>query len=134
MRNTVKLGPATKLSERAAWAKFQPYLDRVNSTTALPRKSGMTLEAFAKEWRSTIAVNLKDSTVRAAESHLRTHIIPKMGKVLLPEINTRLVQCFVTSLAIRGLSRKTVENLLLTLSSLLPKASSWHYPIRTAPV
>jgi hypothetical protein len=71
----------------------------------------MTLEAFAEEWRSTIAVNLKDSTVRAAESHLRAHILPKLGKVLLPEINTRIGQSFVTSLALQGLSRKTVENI-----------------------
>jgi integrase len=127
IRRTVRLGPVSKLSERAAWAKLQPYLDRVNSTARAPRLSGMTLEEFASEWRSTIAVNLKDSTVRAAESHLRAHILPKLGKLLLPEISTKIVQSFLTSLALGGLSRKTIENILLTLSSLLRKAKAWEY-------
>jgi integrase len=74
-----------------------------------------------------VAVNLKASTVRAAESHLRAHLLPKLGKLLLPEINTRTVQSFVTSLALGGLLRKTIENILLTLSSLLRTAKAWDY-------
>ena len=127
MRRTVRLGPVSRLSERAAWARFQPYLDRVNSTTQTPRKSGMTLEEFAEEWLSKVAVNLKASTVRAAGSHLRTHIRPKLGKLLLTEINTKIVQSFVTSLAQGGLSRKTIENVLMTLSSLFRTAKAWDY-------
>jgi hypothetical protein len=117
----------SKLSERAAWAKFQPYLDRVNTIVPTPKKSGMTLEEFAGEWRSTIAVNLKDSTVRAADSHLRVHLLPKLGRLLLPEISTKVTQTFVTSLALGGLERKTIENILLTLSSLLRTARAWGY-------
>ena len=127
IRRTVRLGPVSKLSERAAWAKFQPYLDRVNSAVPSPKKTGITLEEFTREWRSIIAVNLKASTVRAAESHLRAHILPRLGGLPLPEINTRLMQSFVTSLALKGLSRKTVENILLTLSSLLRTARAWDY-------
>lgn len=127
IRRTVRLGSVSKLSARAAWAKFQPYLDRINSTVPSPRKSGMTLEQFTQEWRSTIAVNLKASTVRAAESHLRAHILPKLGRLPLPEINTKLVQSFVTSLATGGRSRKTIENVVLTLSSLLRPAKAWAY-------
>jgi integrase len=126
-QHMVRLGPANKLSERAAWAMLQPYLDRVNSTVKLPPKSGMSLEAFVQEWRVNVSVNLKASTVRAAESHLRTHIIPTLGKLTLPEVNTKLTQAFVTSLANRGLSRKTIENVLLTLSSILNKAKAWDY-------
>ena len=127
VRRTVRLGPASKLSERAAWAKFQPYLDRVNTAVQMPPKSGMTLEAFVQEWRSNVATNLEASTVRAANSHLRAHIIPKLGAFVLPEVGTKVVQAFVTSLATCGLSRKTVENILLTLSSILSKARAWGY-------
>ena len=127
IRRTVRLGPVAELSERAAWARFQQYLDRVNSETQKPRIRGMTLQNFAAEWRSTVAVNLKASTVRAAESHLRSHIQPRLGQFLLTEINTRAVQGFVTSLAVAGLSRKTVENILLTLSSLMRVAKAWGY-------
>ena len=112
VRRTVRLGPVSQLSERAARAKFQPYLDRVNSTLQMPPKSGMTLEAFVQEWRSNVAGNLEASTVRAAESHLRAHIVPMLGALTLIEINPKVIQAFVTSIATSGLSRKTVENVL----------------------
>jgi integrase len=127
VRRCVKLGPASSLSERAAWKLFQPYLDGVNTAAKLPPKSGKTLEQFVKEWRSNVAVNLKGSTTRAAESHLRAHIIPKLGSLPLTEINTKAVQSFVAYLATGGRSRKTAENVLLTLSSIIRVARSWNY-------
>src|SRR5258708_11439925 len=93
----------------------------------MPPKSGMPLETFVKEWRANVAVNLKSSTARAAESHLRAHILPKLGTLPLTEINTKTVQAFVAYLATGGRSRKTVENVLLTLSSILRKAKAWDY-------
>lgn len=127
MQRCVVLGPVSSLSERAAWKLFQPYLDRVNAAGKLPPKSGMTLETFVKEWRTSVAVNLKGSTTRAAESHLRAHIIPKLGSLPLTEINTKTVQSFVAYLATGGRSKKTVENVLLTLSSILRTAKAWDY-------
>src|SRR6266481_3101201 len=122
------LGLASEQSQRAAWRQFQPYLDRVNeAATKLPPKDGLTLAEFVEEWRTNVAVNLKGSTTRAAESHLRAHIIPKLGNCHLPEITTKIVQGFVAYLAGGGRSRKTAENVLLTLSSLLKTARSWGY-------
>jgi len=89
VRRCVLLGPVSSISERAAWKVFQPYLDRVNTAVKMPPKSGITLETFVKEWRTNVAVNLKGSTTRAAESHLRAHILPKLGSLTLTEINTR---------------------------------------------
>ena len=74
MQRCVVLGPVSSLSERAAWKRFQPYLDRVNLAAKLPPKSGTTLEQFVQEWRSSVGVNLKPSTLRAMESNLRAHI------------------------------------------------------------
>src|SRR5260221_1550691 len=93
----------------------------------MPPKSGITLDTFVKEWRTNVAVNLKGSTTRAAESHLRAHILPKLGSLPLTEINTKIVQAFVAYLASGGRTRKTVENVLMTLSSLLRTAKSWEY-------
>src|SRR6202022_4198690 len=109
-----------------AWKFFQPYLDRVNVAAKMPPKSGVTLNQFVEEWRTNVAVNLKGGTTRAAESHLRAHILPKLGSLTLPEINTKTVQSFVAYLA-TGRSRKTVENVLLTLSSILRTAKAWDY-------
>jgi integrase len=126
VQRCVILGPGSTLSECAAWKRFQPYLDQVNAEAKLPPKSGMTLERFVSEWRTNVAVNLKGSTVRLAESNLRAHILPRLGSLTLPEINTKAVQCFVAYLA-NGRSRKTCENVLLTLSSLLRTATAWNY-------
>ena len=126
VRRCVVLGPVSSLSERSARKMFQPYLDRVNAAAKLPPKSGVTLEEFVKEWRASVAVNLKDSTTRTAESHLRAHILPMLGSLTLPEINTKAVQSFVAYLG-TGRSRKTVENVLLTLSSILRTAKAWDY-------
>jgi Phage integrase, N-terminal SAM-like domain len=116
----VVLGPVGSL-----WKLFQPYLDRVNAEAKLQPQSGMTLEQFVKEFRSSVAVKLKGSTTRAAESHLRAHIIPKLGSLPMTEINTKTVQSFVAYLATGGRSKKTVENVLHTLSSTLRTVSSW---------
>ncbi len=122
------LGPVSSLSERAAWKRFQPYLDAVNAAAKLPPKTGKTLEQFVQEWRSNVSVNLKSTTARAAESHLRAHILPMLGSLPLIEINTKAVQAFVAYLANGGgRSRKTVENVLMTLSSLFRTAKSWEY-------
>ena len=120
-------------SERSARKQFQPYLDTVNDATPkLPPRIGLTLAEFVEDWRTNVAVNLKGSSTRAAESHLRAHIIPKLGDYHLPEITTKIVQIFVAYLAGGGRSRKTAENILLTLSSLLfssllKTARSWGY-------
>jgi integrase len=122
------LGLVSEQSERAARRQFQPYLNRLNNiVTKLPPKVGLTLAEFVEEWRRDVAVNLKGSTTRAAESHLRAHIIPKLGSLHLTEITTKMVQGFVAYLASGGRSRKTVENVLLTLSSLLRTARAWGY-------
>lgn len=122
------LGEVSKQSKRSAWMQFQPYLDRVNEAAKkAPLKSGLTLAGFVEEWRRDVAVNLKGSTTRAAESHLRAHIIPKLGSLPLTQITTKTVQGFVAHLAGGGRSRKTVENVLLTVSSLLRTARAWGY-------
>jgi integrase len=122
------LGLVSEQSKRAAWRQFQPYLDRVNDAAIkLPSKVGLTLSEFVEEWRVSVAVNLKGSTTRSAESHLRAHIIPKLGNLPLTAIRTKEVQSFVAYLATGGRSRKTTENVLLTLSSLLKTARAWGY-------
>ena len=124
----VRLGLVREMSKREAWKRFQPYLDRTNEAVArLPLRSGTTLAEFVEEWRRNVAVNLKGSTTRAMESHLRSHLLPKLGSLSLTEINTKAVQSFVAYLASGGRSRKTVENVLLTLSSILRTARVWGY-------
>jgi integrase len=106
----------------------------VNAAAKLPPKNGKTLERFVQEWRTSVSVNLKGSTVRAMESHLRAHILPKLGSLSLTEINTKEVQSFVAYLATGGRSSKTVENVLMTLSSLFSTARAWKYACGSWPL
>src|SRR6266852_5426537 len=48
VRRCVLLGPVSSLSERAAWKRFQQYLDRVNAAAKMSPRSGITLEAFVR--------------------------------------------------------------------------------------
>jgi integrase len=50
-----------------------------------------------------------------------------MGDFSLTAITTRNVQAFVSQMAAKGLTRKTIENILQTLSSLVKTAKAWRY-------
>ncbi len=85
-------------------------------------KRGKTFAETVKEWREQIAVNLKPSTIRAAESHLAQHIEPRLGSFFLQDMTARNLQVFVTSTAARGVTRTTLENILQTVFSILRTA------------
>jgi hypothetical protein len=122
------------LSERAARAKFQPILDAVNAanhaTPPVPKTSDTVAKAVS-EWREHMAVALKPSTRRSAESHLRRHILPLLGECPLADLTVKKMQTFVTTLASGERTAKTIENVLLTLSSILSSARKWGYKVPT---
>jgi integrase len=64
--------------------------------------------------------------VKASQSHLRTYIRPWLEGVRLEDFNCQAQQNFVTRLS-HKVSRKTVLNVLCTLSSMLKKAKKWNY-------
>jgi integrase len=119
------------LSERAARQQFQPILDAVNAacgaTTPVP-KGADTLKRLIAEWREQVAATLKPSSLRAANSHLR-RIEPSLGELALCELTVKKVQSFATSLSTGSRTRKTIENILLTLSSILTSGRKWGYAI-----
>jgi hypothetical protein len=122
------------LSERAARAAFQPILDAVNAanhaTPPVPKTSDTVAKAVS-EWREHVAETLKPSSRRSAESHLRRHILPLLGDCPLAELTIKKMQTFVTTLASGQRTAKTIENVLLTLSSILSSARKWGYKVPT---
>ena len=68
----------------------------------------------------------KPSTRHAAESHLKIQILPILGKMKLNEIVVEQQQAFVTRLS-GTVSRKTLLNILGTISSILTTAQNWGY-------
>jgi integrase len=123
----VVLGLVRQMTKADAYLAFAPYLEAVNLVVMPKLRSGRTLRAFVTEWEATIAPTLKPGTVRAAKSHLRTHILPAMGDLSLTAVTTRNVQAFVSGMAAKELSRKSCENVLQTLLSLVKTAKAWRY-------
>jgi integrase len=114
------------MSRRAAWKMFQPYLDKANEKAEAVPLTGLTLEQFAAEWLRDVAVNLKSGTQRVSMSHLRAHILPKLGSLPLTQIGTKTVQGFAAYLSV-GHTRKTTLNVLATLSAIMRTARAWGY-------
>lgn len=66
----------------------------------------------------------KPSTAKSQASHLRFHIVPALGSKRLDEISLEAQQSFVARLS-KSLKRKTLLNVLQTLSVVLNTAKSW---------
>lgn len=121
------------MSERAARAAFDAILIRVNAANgaeaqeATP-KTGRTLEDAVTEWRKLIAVNLKPRGRKTAESHLRAHILPKLGSLAVADLTAKRLQGFVAEIT-PGRSGKMVANILATLTGILRHARKWGWSI-----
>ena len=120
------LGTVAELkTKRIAQRLLDPILVRINSFDYRPSKI-ITLEKFADVWETQVLTHQKPSSVKAVKAHLRTHIRKHLGKVLLHELTPQIQQNFVTLLS-QKVSRKTVCNVLGTLSSMMRTAKSWGY-------
>jgi integrase len=73
-----------------------------------------------------VLIQRKPSTRKAAESHLAAYILPRLGKLRLDDLGVENQQVFVGYLA-EKVSRKTVLNVVGTLSSMLNTAKNWGY-------
>jgi integrase len=87
-------------------------------------------------WEREVLAHKKPSSIKAAESHLRTYIRPWLGDIRMEEFTGQAQQNLVTRLSHR-VSRKTVVNVLSTPSSMIKTAKQWGYlcsPILALPV
>ncbi|HXU19852.1 MAG TPA: site-specific integrase [Verrucomicrobiae bacterium] len=124
------LGTVSELkTKRNAQRLLEPILARINSFDYRPSKF-TTIERFADTWETQVLIHQKPSSVKAAKSHLRSHIRKQLGKVLLHEFTTQMQQAFVTLLAQKRVSRKTIQNVLGTLASMVKTAKAWGYSIQ----
>ena len=127
-RPQVVLGTKKELpTQRLAARKLDEILSRINDYAYQPTRIA-TVAEFAGRWRVEVLAKRKPSTVCSANSHLNSHIIPQLGKLRLDQIGPENQQIFVNQLV--GASRKTVLNVLSTLSSMLTTAKDWGYACR----
>jgi integrase len=120
------LGTKAELpTRRLAARRLELLLARVNAPSYRPVRIA-SLAVFAERWKAEVLAQRKPSTRNAAESHLRVHILPELGAMNLDQIGREYQQVFATRLS-KIASRKTVLNVLGTLSSMLKKAKEWGY-------
>jgi integrase len=126
VERSMVLGTVAELkTKRIAQRLLDPILAKINSFDYRPSKF-ITVEKFADIWEALVLTHQKPSSIKAAQSHLRTYIRKHLGKVLLHEFTPQFQQNFVTLLSQR-VSRKTVLNVLGTLGSMIRTAKSWGY-------
>jgi integrase len=112
-------------TKRLAQRRLDLTLARINSPDYRPGRVASIAE-FAEKWQAEILIHRKPSTVKAAKSHLKIYILPHLGSMQLDELGRELQQAFATRLVTK-VSRKTVVNILGTLSTMLTTAKAWGY-------
>jgi integrase len=112
-------------TKRLACRQLDQVLARINAVGYRPGRMA-TLGEFAKRWQEKYGCLRKPSTFKAQSSHLRVHIIPTLGMLRLNEIALEEQQRFVARLA-KTVRRKTLLNVLQTLSVMLNTAKDWGY-------
>jgi integrase len=112
-------------TKRLAQRRLDLILCRINAPEFRPGRVASIAE-FAEKWQAEILIHRKPSTVKAAKSHLKTYILPLLGKMQLDELGRERQQAFATRL-VGQVARKTVVNVLGTLSTMLTTAKEWGY-------
>jgi integrase len=114
--------PTKLLAER----RMEVVLARVNGFDYQPGRVASFGE-FVERWKAEVLTKQQPSSARAVKSHIRCYIIPQLGKLRLEQFGVENQQAFVTRVSEKGVSRKTILNILGTLSSILSTARDWGY-------
>jgi len=117
------LGNLNQMSERAARREHARIMEEVNRSrgSIIPLIKGQTFADAVHKWRHAIAPNLSPSTVRARESYLKNHIMPRFSRSALLEMNVDALQQFATDLR-KAVSHKTTLHILGTVFTILDYA------------
>lgn len=85
--------------------------------------TSLTLERFINEkWWPVHSVDLKSSTTRAYRTILNRHIIPRLGKRRVAELDIVTIKEFRADLIASGLASNTVRNALTVLKAICRSA------------
>jgi integrase len=114
--------PTKHLAER----RMEVALARINGLDYRPGRVA-TLGEFLERWKTEVLTKQQPSSARAVKSHLKCYIVPQLSKLLLEQFSVENQQTFVSRVFEKGVSRKTVLNVLGTLSSVLSTARDWGY-------
>lgn len=130
---TIKQGYSTKTAAKAALVEFRA--DKQRGTALMPRGGEITLAEWVEMWWPSYRYTLKHSAQRSETSRVRTHILPALGHLALDDIDTLVIQKFISSLSAgemdpaddskwiaKPLSPKSVRNVSGVLHKILSAA------------
>jgi len=114
-------------------AKRSHYLEMSERRTGKSRvpRDKMTVGELVKKWKEDYLTvqqqlgRLKPSTLRSYQSNLDGHIAPFFGAMLLSEVTLASVQQFIKALLGKGLSPKTIGNVIVILKEMFKHAVQW---------
>jgi integrase len=127
IRREVILGTKRELPTKPlAMRRLEVLLARINGLDYRPGRVA-TFGEFLERWKAEILTKQQPSSARAVKSHLKCHIVPQLDKLRLEQFGVENQQTFVSRVFEKGVSRKTLLNVLGTLSSILSTARDWGY-------
>jgi integrase len=127
IRREVILGSKRDLPTKPlAMRRLEVLLARINGLDYRPGRVA-TFGEFLDRWKMEILTKQQPSSARAVKSHLKCYIVPQLEKLRLEQFGVENQQTFVTRVVEKGVSRKTLLNVLGTLSSILSTARDWGY-------
>lgn len=104
--------------------------ERRSGKSRVPRDKMMVTE-LVKKWQENYLTvqqqlgRLKPSTIRSYQSNLDSHIEPFFGARQLAEVTLASVQEFIKALLGKGLSAKTIGNVIVILKEMFKHAVQW---------
>lgn len=131
VRRSVILGTKRELpTKRLAERRLAAILARINCLDYRPGRAA-TFGEFIERWKTEVLTTQKPSSARSVRSHLKCYIIPELGKVRLDQFGVENQQRFITRMPERAtnkaVSRKTILNIIATISTILTTARDWGY-------
>jgi integrase len=126
VRKSLTLGLVSKMTKSEARRALQEHLNKlgVNTQEHLERSQRpvQTFAQAADKYEDGRLIDLKPSTRRSSEYHLRKYLRPMFGEMLVDDITAAKVSDAVRTWAKKeSLARNTLRNLVTTLGSVIGK-------------
>lgn len=125
----IYLGSCAEMKKREAIAEKNRIMATINRSQYVVQAQinfGAFLDEYEKKYVRS-EQNLSASTQGKYLSHLKNHIRPAFGSMVMAQVTTREIDAFLTIKAKAGLSSATRTDLRNLLCGIFTRASKWGY-------
>lgn len=123
-----KKGFTTKKEAQQHEAEMRSKLVNPSFVPPTAAQTKMTVEEYLLEWIENHGKsNLRPSTFSSYKSHIRNHILPHIGNILLTQLTPALLDDMFRQLFDKGLSQSTVRYAHRIVGVAMEHARKYHY-------